>query len=288
MEGKPDCIPVFPFMRWASVQQKDRFGNIVPGWNNTFTPLCNILRCGLSWMQRNKEFINFDKIIPAYCETVFQIFCPITILAKELVSDKRITEKDFNCEILFSWALEIGELISRPTEFSVSEFPTPRFFPIIARYWRDFDVNKLEKLSMSLESRIKEIVDTKSIGVFGILKLDQLVYSKGPVTHNYLWSQSYGDPLFEALHLQLPMIIFNPEAIIRYIPHFQFSAYFAHPLAPLNVPNQIHSHLRLRNEFPNEKLSGSQALSFSPISPLKLLHYISSENLSRILRMTFY
>ena len=63
-----------------------------------------------------------------------------------------------------------------------------------------------------------------------MLKFEEHLESHGPVTAESCQSQSYGDPVFEALHVQIPLLLFSPAGIKRYLFSLQNFAFDAHPV----------------------------------------------------------
>ena len=231
IQTRRDCFPVFPFKRWTTVVGTDRFGNPKPGWSNPFNPLCLLPISGLSFMQKNRNCKNFSNIFPTYFEVVFQVFYPISNLLK--LAGNSLNQEFYNNSEIHEWALKIGEIVIRPLHKfkELTNGQCESFFIIIQNYWKDFNESKFELILKLLSDKFERVSVTKIQGSFGMLKFDGHLQSHGPVSpYENAMSQSYGDPVFEALHLQVPLLLFNPSGISRYLFTLQKFAFDAHPV----------------------------------------------------------
>ena len=90
-----------------------------------------------------------------------------------------------------------------------------------------------------------------------MLKLEGYLQSSGPVSLEQTLSQSYGDPVFEALHMQVPLLLFSPEGLRCDVFAIQKFAFEAHPVKRSLGHTPPHCYFVYRLKPPARKLHES-------------------------------
>ena len=202
---KPDCLPAYPFKRWITVSEKDRFGNDVARFINPFQPLYSILRPAQFWLRENKNEVDFENLMPLYCEVIFQFFNPVANSAIRLSPESLDKVDTFNCRDLLEWVIKVGNFMKRKNEYDVTLFTNKSLFGMLKNYWRGFVLDR--KWGVLLGEKAKAVASTKISGHYGTLQVYNRLMSRELQLqlYNRLMSNGLQRPAYD-LVVRMPIL----------------------------------------------------------------------------------